>query len=83
MNKEYQVMVPCNERKNVVISYPMSGSPLYTKAEAVKVMEAFGRKCAARIEVGNRLEVWAKKPGCQFTLADYRDDFCGVRTEDR
>ena len=80
MDKIFKVVVPDN-KSNKLISYPMRGHPLYTKVEAVELMEKFGRKCANRVEAEHKLEVWADGPGCRFTLQDYKDDFMGVRTE--
>lgn len=74
----FRVIVPHGKKE---LAYPMRGHPLYTKRQAVAVMEAFGRKCPRRIEDGHALEVWADGPGCRFTLQDWRDDNYGVRTE--
>jgi hypothetical protein len=75
----FKVNVP--DSKGNTIWYPGNGQSLYTKQEAVKVMESFGRKSIRRITPGDKLEVWASGPGCNFTLADYNEDFNGVRTE--
>ena len=78
MNKNYKVIVP---HKSKLISYPGRGL-FYSKLEAVAVMESFEKKCSDRVKRNNKLEIWAESERNRFTLADYREDFLGIRTGD-
>lgn len=80
MTGMFRVMVP-HDKKPIALVYPWKGHPLYTKLEAVKVMESFERKCPERVQPGHKLEIWAEGPGCRFSLADWREDFNGCRTD--
>jgi hypothetical protein len=56
--KEYRVLVLGKGRKRPV-SYPSTGHPLYTRAEAIALLKRFADTAC---------EAWAEGPHCRFDL---------------
>ena len=61
---QFRVFVP--SRKGRTVSYPPSGHPLYSREEAVMILQRFyGR---SPWEEGGKLECWAESENERFTL---------------